>query len=240
MRNHKINNSDETKFIGKYRAVVVDNEDEFQAGRVKIRVYGIHDNVVDEALPWAIRQDPLMGNSIIIPDVDTEVWVFFEGGDHDLPVYEGAAPARPTTPEEVLENYPNRKVIKTKAGFVIQIDDTEGNTSLTITQPNTNERHVDHDGNDTNTIVGDLIINVESGKVLLNSDDIRLGDDSDLETAVLGEQLAAWANEIVDYINGHTHIGNQGSKTSVPVSPFNIGTADEGGAVYSTKVKIQP
>lgn len=241
MINHSKQQPDNSKFYGNYRALVVDNEDEYTTGRVKVRVYGIHDGVDDDALPWAIRKDPLMNNSIIIPDIGSEVWVFFECGYHDQPVYDGGAPARLDKPEEVENNYPNRKVIKTSSGFVFEIDDTEGETSLTITQPNGNIRHVDHEGNEEDTIEGDLTINVLAGKVTINSDDIRLGDETDLESAVLGEQLAAWVEtELTPWLNNIQVIGNMGSPTSTPIVPFEAGSAANGQSVYSKKVKVQP
>jgi len=255
------------KFLGNYRAKVIDNEDIIQgesvkSGRIKVRVFGVHDEVDEEALPWAIYADPFMGGGedsggFFVPDIGDIVWVFFEQGDHDQPVYFAGAPSRNDMPSERnVEDYPKNRVLKTKAGFIFEIDDSENETRLKITQPSGNVKESDHEGNVKENIVGDvdeniegdvtktiggnLTINVEGGHVIINSNDIRLGDESDLESAVLGEQLAAWAQQLTSWLNSHNHIGNLGSPTSAVITPFQIGEAAQGNSVYSKKVKVQP
>lgn len=87
-----------------YRGVVEDINDPEKAGRVRIRVLGIHsDNkayVKTEQLPWAIPATDLRFGgglrnigSYKVPDVGSHIFVFFEAGDHNFPVYFAAAPA---------------------------------------------------------------------------------------------------------------------------------------------------
>lgn len=87
-----------------YRGVVENVNDEEKAGRVRIRVLGIHsDNkayVKTDELPWAIPATDLrLGGglrnigSFKVPDIGSHVFVFFEAGDHNFPVYFAAAPA---------------------------------------------------------------------------------------------------------------------------------------------------
>jgi hypothetical protein len=87
-----------------YRGVVEDVNDPEKAGRVKIRVLGVHsDNkayVKTEQLPWAIPATDLRFGgglrnigSYKVPDVGSHVFLFFEAGDHNFPVYFAAAPA---------------------------------------------------------------------------------------------------------------------------------------------------
>lgn len=260
-----------SQFLGNYRATVVDNVDvddngnPVTSGRVKVRVPKVHGpDVPDEALPWAHYSDPFMGGlddvgSILIPEVGAMVWVFFEAGDHDQPVYFAGAHSKNGLPSEKSEEgtYPTKKVIKTKAGFIFEIDDTEGQTKLKITQPNGNIKESDHEGNVAETIVGDvvetfqknvtqnitetLIIDVEGeGGVKIFAPTIQLGEDADVEPSVLGDQLKNWINsELIPWMNSHQHVGNLGSPTSAPVSQFQAGSAADGGSVYSTKNKNQ-
>jgi uncharacterized protein involved in type VI secretion and phage assembly len=148
MYNHNADRQkNDFKFTGNYRGVVVDDKDPLNSGRVKIRVFGIYDNVPDEALPWAIYSDPFMGGQVgfggfLIPDIGNHVWVFFENGDHLQPVYFAGAPYRDAYPQERLTSaheesrgsiaYPRNKSLRTKAGHVIEIDDTPGNSRITI------------------------------------------------------------------------------------------------------------
>jgi hypothetical protein len=88
-----------------YRGVVENIDDPEMAGRIKIRIMGIHsDNkeyVKTKELPWAIPATSLDMNggglrnigSFCIPSIGSHVFVFFEGGDHNFPVYFAAAPA---------------------------------------------------------------------------------------------------------------------------------------------------
>ena len=90
---------------GMYRGVVEDVDDPEKAGRVKVRILGIHsDNpsyVKTSDLPWAI---PATGLTISggglrnigtmnVPSIGAHVYVFLEAGDHNFPVYFAAAPA---------------------------------------------------------------------------------------------------------------------------------------------------
>ena len=90
---------------GFYRGVVEDINDPEKAGRVRIRILGIHsDNktyVKTQDLPWAIPATSIgvdggglrnIGN-FKVPDIGSQVFLFFEAEDHNFPVYFAAAPA---------------------------------------------------------------------------------------------------------------------------------------------------
>ena len=66
---------------------------------------------------------------------------------------------------------------------------------------------------------------------------IDLGN-GDLEPMVLGDKLAAWAEQLTIWLDTHTHIGNLGSSTSPPMQPQQPSSQSEvwkGGNVYSKK-----
>ena len=253
MINHSEKKTTDDKFYGNYRSVVVDNvhkDDQgnpIKSGKVKVRVFGVHDDLPDEVLPWAEYSDPFMGGledvgGFIVPNVGSKVWVFFEGGDHDFPVYFAGAPAKPHMPvEKDVEDYPNNKVIKTKAGFVIGIDDSEGDTRLRVYQPSGNEKVSDHEGNVNETIIGDvdrtiggtLTVDIE-GMATFRAPQMQFGEDDAVEQSVLGKQLENWINShLLPWLNTHQHIGNLGSTTSNAVEPFQAGEAEPDGGVWS-------
>lgn len=77
-----------------YRGEVLDNLDNMSLGRCKVRVPAIHGDIpTPQLLPWArpITLMPIGSNrgSVSIPDIGDIVWVFFEGGNKDYPVYIG-------------------------------------------------------------------------------------------------------------------------------------------------------
>lgn len=150
MFNHDRDRPTQDKHHGLYRGVVEDVNDPMEAGRIRIRVYGVHsDDIPTEHLPWAEYTDPLFGGAVgvgafFVPDVGSKVRVMFEGGDHNFPIYIGGAPAKPHHPEERntdthniggTQNYPEKRVIRTSRGVVIEINDTEDNVYLMIKHP---------------------------------------------------------------------------------------------------------
>ena len=72
---------------GFYRGKVVDNNDPLQLGRLKVKVVPWYDEVKDEECPWA---EPVwQGGILYVPPKNAWVWVFFEEGDIEKPVWFG-------------------------------------------------------------------------------------------------------------------------------------------------------
>ena len=95
-------NSD--KYVGQYRGTVIDNYDPEVKGRVKIFVPGVYPDdyaEIAKALPWAEPAMPVFGGSFKAnegsdkpetgtcspPHVGAELWLFFEQGDQNYPIY---------------------------------------------------------------------------------------------------------------------------------------------------------
>ena len=90
-----------------------------------------------EHLPWAVPASPLFAGSgsgfgsIVIPEVDSYVFVFFEAGDVYQPVFFAEAPsANLGVPSSVETSYPYRRVYKTKNGIEIYVDDSTGEVKI--------------------------------------------------------------------------------------------------------------
>lgn len=201
MRNHDLDNQvPDYKFYGNYRGIVEDDEDPFQAGRVKVRVFGMFDELPIEALPWAQYADPFMGGAanaggIWVPDKGTHVWVFFENGEHDQPVYFAGAPARVHFPQQATKSdqpssrsrgdikYPRNKAFRSRSGHVIELDDTEGNSRIRISHKSGTQQIIFDNGdvyervvgNKTSVVYGDSFEYVKGNKILsaLSNVDIR-------------------------------------------------------------------
>lgn len=77
-------------YYGNYRAFVVNNEDPLMQGRVQLRIPQFAaDNVVKT---WALPKGNSVGNEFgdfFIPPVKSMVWVEFENGDPQFPIYSG-------------------------------------------------------------------------------------------------------------------------------------------------------
>lgn len=120
-------------FWGKYRGTVSNNADPLMRGRIKARVPDVLGK--DEtgwALPCFAYAGPQVG-LYLIPPRDAMVWIEFENGDTDYPIWTGCflreGPLDLPVPPLVIG--PDRKVLRT-AAWTITLDDSAGSARLTI------------------------------------------------------------------------------------------------------------
>lgn len=76
------------RFYGKYRGLVADNEDSTHRGRLQVTVPA----VMGDTPVWAMPCVPYAGASVglfLLPPVGTGVWVEFEAGDANYPIWVG-------------------------------------------------------------------------------------------------------------------------------------------------------
>ncbi|MFZ4506496.1 MAG: phage baseplate assembly protein V [Fimbriimonas sp.] len=93
------------KFLGKFRGTVVNNIDPMMLGRVQVSV---PDVLADGQMSWAMPCVPYAGSGVgffAIPPVGANIWVEFEGGNPDFPIWVGCfwgtgeVPASPALPQ---------------------------------------------------------------------------------------------------------------------------------------------
>lgn len=85
------------EMYGDYKGIVEDVRDPLHHGRVRVRVYAIHgdyENVGTDDLPWAEAKMAMRGN-YAPPELFDRVWVRFEGGDIQRPIWDGYWMATP-------------------------------------------------------------------------------------------------------------------------------------------------
>ena len=159
-----------TRYQGRMKAFVRDNRDPEKLGRVRCycpAVMGLVDST-DYWLGWAVpshyfgHTQGVDSGSLVVPDVNTAVWLEFEQGNVDFPILVGTVvlgedPASSTIPElgkgEESDTegdqhtvggvsvprsagghsvYPKNRMMKTSSGHIIEIDDTDGNKRVRI------------------------------------------------------------------------------------------------------------
>ena len=199
-----------------------DNLDPNKAGRVKIRVFGVYDDIPLDDIPWAEYADPLMGGQagfggIIVPDIDTKVWVFFEQGNHMYPVYFAGAPSHidmpnekdigtyPTEPEHWNQRepaqYPYNRVYRTKSGHVIEIDDSPAQERIRISHRTGTQVIMFENGDLHELVVGDV-----ERHVLGNVNEVIDGNFTRLIKGNSNETVEQDMGLVV-HLNRSTHIG---------------------------------
>lgn len=120
-------------FYGKYRGIVTDNEDPLMIGRIRARV---SDVLGDLESGWAMPCAPFGGNAtgfFSLPATGAGVWIEFEHGDPDYPIWSGCWWGSAAEMPPVLLAPPYKKVmIKTEGGNSILLDDTPGIGGITL------------------------------------------------------------------------------------------------------------
>lgn len=143
----------EGRFYGKYRGFVVDNADPEKRGRLKLRVPSVlGDEIVSG---WALPCAPYGGSPDIgafyVPEVEAGVWVEFEMGLVEYPVWVGTfwskpgGDPEPPKPNDApdgaeqsdVQDPPTRKIFKTAKGHTIQFEDADDEELVLIVE-NTN------------------------------------------------------------------------------------------------------
>jgi uncharacterized protein involved in type VI secretion and phage assembly len=128
------------RFYGVFPALVVALDDPDGQGRVKVRLPWSADTGGAGYEAWA-RLATLMGGnnrgSWFIPDVNDEVLVAFEGGDTRRPYVLGGLWNGRDTPPAAMDGAGrnNRKVLRSRNGVRVTLDDTDGQESLTLETP---------------------------------------------------------------------------------------------------------
>jgi len=118
-------------FYGKYRGIVTDNNDKLgRLGRLRAKVQDVYG---DKESGWAMPSTPYAGKGVglfLIPPKDALVWIEFEHGDPDYPIWTGCfwgdkseVPAKDSNPEI--------KVLKTGIG-TITVNDSQDSSGITI------------------------------------------------------------------------------------------------------------
>lgn len=128
------------RFYGVYPALVSDVRDPDGQGRVKVTLPWSPDTSTSNYEAWA-RLATLMGGNNrgtwFVPDVNDEVLIMFEAGDPRRPYVVGALwngkDNPPTSMDGAGTN--NVKMIRSRTGIKITLDDTSGQETLTLETP---------------------------------------------------------------------------------------------------------
>src|SRR5580698_8335089 len=82
-------NGSPERFYGKYRGLVVENLDPEQIGRILVQVPDVLGEIPSS---WAMPCVPAAGiqaGIFVVPPIGSQVWVEFEQGDPDYPIWTG-------------------------------------------------------------------------------------------------------------------------------------------------------
>jgi uncharacterized protein involved in type VI secretion and phage assembly len=246
------------RFYGKYRGFVKDNADPENRGRLKVVIPKV---LGDEVTIWASPCVPYGGDAnqgfLFIPENEAAVWIEFERGDPDYPIWVGTTWSKPGGESEVpvpnsadgaeegaVQDPPTRKIIKTLKGHTLQFEDADGDEMVTLVDAvNSHVITLNGDGitvvdgTNGNSITMDqsgvMIEDKNGNQVIMGSSGIQVGSSSASEPFVLGTQFTTEVTNFLTSLSTHTHVGNMGAPTSPPTAPMMLNVP------VSTKHKVE-
>ena len=121
--------NESSKYYGKYRGMVINNIDPMQMGRIMAQVPDVLGPIPSS---WAMPCFPFTGKQMgfwAIPQIGTGVWVEFEGGNPDYPIWSGAwYGSAADVPALALATPPplSSVVMQTAAQVTFQLSDLPG------------------------------------------------------------------------------------------------------------------
>lgn len=120
-------------YLGKYRGVVSDIQDPLMTGRIKAKVQEVYG---DDESGWAMPCAPFGGSQtgfFALPTVGAGVWIEFEHGNPDYPIWSGCWWGAVSEMPTLLLTPPYKKLmIVTEGGHSITLDDTPGVGGITL------------------------------------------------------------------------------------------------------------
>ncbi|MCO5382511.1 MAG: phage baseplate assembly protein V [Methanosarcina barkeri] len=160
-------------------ALVKSTKDPDGLGRVQI-TFPWRGKEEDEELHWA-RLATLMGGNgrgmVFYPEIEDEVLVAFEHGDIDRPYIIGALwNSKDKIPEENSDGKNNIKMIKTRTGHIIKLDDTDGSEKIEIIDKTKGNKISIDSANKKISIVsaGDIELLASEGKITIDAKEIEI------------------------------------------------------------------
>jgi hypothetical protein len=197
----------ERRFYGKYRGFVVDDADPAQLGRLQLRVPSVFGN--DVVSGWAHPCVPYGGTAdqglLFLPKREAGVWVEFEEGDLEFPIWvgtfwiqdDGSGLPRPNAADgseaDAVQDPVTAKILKTEAGHTLQFEDAEGAESVLLLDGHNGHR-IRFDADGVTVVDG-----VNAHKVELTADGVAIEDGVNGHTV----ELTADGVAIVDGVNQH-------------------------------------
>jgi uncharacterized protein involved in type VI secretion and phage assembly len=136
-------------FYGVYSALVTDNQDPDNQGRVRIKLPWSPDTKDDQYELWARLSTPMAGNNRgtwFVPDVDDEVLVAFEAGNPRRPIVVGSLWNGSDSPPEQMDNNNTKKTILSREGVRLTMEDRTGASKMRLETPNGNTVVLDDGG----------------------------------------------------------------------------------------------
>lgn len=212
-------------------ALVTDNKDPSKLGRVKVKMPILSNNDTSFWAPIVMLGAGKNRGWFFIPEVDDEVLVIFEHGDIDHPVVVGAVWGGKDKPPEKNAGGNPRRMIKSRAGSKITLDDEE---MKIIIEDGTGKGKITFDANankiSIEALKGDVCFQAPQGEIAIVAKEATLEASQKLE--IHTGAAMAWGSDANVLIKGSavTMVGSTGNN--------NCGSAQAPAAPEATPQEV--
>jgi uncharacterized protein involved in type VI secretion and phage assembly len=232
----------EHRFYGKYRGIVIDNQDPAKLGRVKLNVPSVLGS--DVVTGWATPCAPYGGAAdlgfLFIPDIGAGVWAEFEEGDLEFPIWSGSFWSQPNsetelpkpnkgsdgTEESSVQDPPTSKIIKTAKGHTLQFEDADG-AEMILLREGSQGHFVTMDQN------GIAITDANANKVKLTSGGITITDANNNKIEMTSDGI-----KITD-LNSNVIEMSKSAFTITATAAFKIDASGQSVTVVGSSIDFQ-
>ncbi|MET0179341.1 MAG: phage baseplate assembly protein V [Novosphingobium sp.] len=211
-----------TKYWGKYRGIVVDTKDPDNRGRITVNVPSV---LGEETSQWAEPAFPYGGGAgfgwVLVPPVDSAVFVEFIEGDPSAPVWTGTFwRKRDEVPQEHTGQ--ETKVLRTESGHRLVFDDTAGSEVITLHSKADAVIELDHQGSIALTDGGGarVALDASSGEIVI--------EDANGNALTLSSSGIAWTDASGNTIET-TAGGIEVKGTTITVAGQSVALGGAGG-----------
>ncbi|MCD4815844.1 MAG: phage baseplate assembly protein V [Methanosarcinales archaeon] len=169
-------NRSDSRIYGVVVGIVTNNKDTEKLGRVKIKIPRLSGE--DES-NWARVISFMAGKergAFFLPEIDDEVLVAFEYGDINMPYVIGSLwNGKDVPPENNSDGKNNIRMIRSRSGHVITLDDSDGSEQIKIMDKTQKNMIIIDAKNNTISIKSDkdIELSAPNGKVTIEAMDIE-------------------------------------------------------------------
>jgi uncharacterized protein involved in type VI secretion and phage assembly len=179
------------RIYGVVTAVVTNNQDPEQQGRVRLRYPWLAGEGEGESW-WARVVAPMAGEGtglMLIPNVDDEVLVAFDRGDLRFPYVLGSLWSRNRPPPETVDDENTKGTFRSRSGHIVRFDDSDGAEKIEVLDARGGVSVVIDSKESTITVSADndVVVTSSDGKVTLSGQGIELVSGGGIALQASGE-----------------------------------------------------